>query len=139
MSKKDIIANAYRELVVERHSTKIPVNVICQTCHLSRTTFYNYFKDVNDIIEYTLLNDAVIDNYYLMENSDIDNKTSTVNWYLSFLRHKKFYMVCMENEGQNSLFETVIDVLYEYNIRLFEVKFNYTSKQDLDYYAYKYL
>lgn len=137
MSKKEEIADLYRQLAVQKKTTKLSVQEICDQCHISRTTFYHYYKDVKDIIEYTLLQDAIVDNYQLIENKVIDDQTATLNWYLSFYKHKNFYLIAFREEGQDSLFEIVLNLLYKYNIRCFTKIYDIKDEVDMDYYAYK--
>lgn len=137
MSKKEEIAESYRTLVIKKKSTKLSVQEICTQCHISRTTFYKHFKDVKDIIEYTLLQDAIVDNYNLIEHELVNSQTATLNWYLSFYKHKDFYLIAFRQEGQNSLFEIIIDLLYKYNIQCFRKLYFEKEEIDIDYHAYK--
>ncbi|CVH79222.1 Bacterial regulatory proteins, tetR family [Clostridiales bacterium CHKCI006] len=39
-------------LVIKAHTTNVKVSDICKQAQISRKTFYYYFKDKHDIIEY---------------------------------------------------------------------------------------
>ena len=138
MSRKEIIAEAYRDLVVSKKMYKISVQEICDVCHVSRTTFYKYFRDVKDIIEYTLLQDAIIDNYHLIENEIVDTETATLNWYLSFYKHKEFYLIIIRDNGQDSLFEVVTNLLHQYNMQLYRKLYPKLDDEAVDYLSFKF-
>lgn len=48
---KQALANAFKELMLEKSFYKITINDICLKCHLNRKSFYYHFKD-----KYELLN-----------------------------------------------------------------------------------
>lgn len=137
MDKKNLIARAYREQVVKNKSLKMTVKELCMLTNLSRTTFYKYFKDCNEIIEYTLLEDAINPTYELLYNEQIDDSIVAINWYLCFYKNKEFYKIAMLGDGQNSLFDTIIHHLYINNIILYTRRSPECSKTDIEYYAYK--
>lgn len=134
MDTKRLIVDAYLSLVTKAYRTNITVKEICLKADVSRTTFYKYFKDSYNIVEHIFIQDAM----YSLEplvNCDLSSTTIMENWYLSFYRHKEFYLIAIKENGQNSLFDTVLNVVEEYNRKLFEP---YASGDDLDYYSYKY-
>lgn len=137
MEKKNLIASTYRELVIKNKSLKITVKELCLSTNISRTTFYKYFKDCNEIIEYTLLEDAINPTYELLCNDQIDDSIVALNWYLCFYKNKEFYKIAMLGDGQNSLFDTIIHHLYINNIILYTRRSPESSKTDIEYYAYK--
>ena len=62
-----------------------------------------------------------------------------LEWYLSFYKHKDFNLVAIHDEGQNSLFETIIEKLESFNTELYtnEIK-GKMSNDDISYISYKY-
>lgn len=52
MDKKKLISECYMALVIKAHTTNVKVSDICKQAQISRKTFYYYFKDKHDIIEY---------------------------------------------------------------------------------------
>jgi len=136
MNKKELIISTYHDLVLKRNTSKITVKEICDTCPISRTTFYKYFKDSYDIIEYILLQDTIMPTYDLVREN-IDPMSIMNQWYLGFYRHKEFYMIAMKDYGQNSLFDTIISQLTKRNIELYQSEKAYKDSLDLEYYAYR--
>ena len=51
MDTKEKIINNYIKLVIEQHTTNIPVKTLCEYSKSSRKTFYNHFSDKQMIIE----------------------------------------------------------------------------------------
>lgn len=137
MSIKELITVTYHDLVVKKNTSKISVKEVCDTCHISRTTFYKYFKDCYEIIDYILLNDAIVPTYDLVKQH-VDGKLTTINWYLSFYKHREFYIIAIKEHGQNSLFDTIIANLFEENYRLHREAFPQQDAIDHEYLSYKY-
>lgn len=134
MNSKEKIIDTYKMLVIKKQGSKVTVKEICEVLEISRTTFYKYFKDSYDILEYIFVNDAMQPIEFLI-SANLDTKTIIEGWYLSFYRNKEFYCYAIRDESQNSLFNTVINKLTVFNMKLYE---NYVSKEDVEYYAYKY-
>jgi len=137
MNTKERIAHDYCRLVIQKKTTKITLKELSEKCNISRTTFYKYFKDTYEIIEYIFVNDCVEPQKNLVY-SDLDPKVIVLEWYLSFYKHKDFYLVAIHDVGQNSLFETIIEKLEEFNAILYSKKWAKTaSNQDIAYISYK--
>ncbi len=135
---KEKITNAYKQLVIDNHTTKISVLQICEACNISRTTFYNYYKDVNDIVEEIFISDAIQPMLQTL-NVDVNAKNIIYNWYLNFLKNKEFYQIAIKNDGQNSLFETIIEKLTEINCDIYSKQEHLGfTKDDIEYLAFKY-
>ena len=135
MDIKENIASSFMNLAIKEHASKIPVKQICEAAHISRTTFYKYFKDVYDVIEYIIKQDAMqtLDLYVKNRRS---GQMIMANWFASFYAHKNFYRIAITESGQNSFFETVLSLIEEYNIVVFKPLIK--DEQELAYCAYKY-
>lgn len=132
ISKYELIEK-YKELVVKQKSSKINVKDLCNELGISRTTFYKNFKDIYEIIEYILVNESIkLMNTLIIEN--IDPFTIVESWYVSFYKNKDFYYYAIKDEAQNSLFNTLINKLTEFNKELYG---NIYSGDDLEYLSYK--
>ena len=80
----------YKQLVIKKQGTKVTVKEVCDALHISRTTFYKYFKDTYEILEYVFMNDAFLQVDNLI-SAKLDKLTVTEGWYMSFYRNKEFY------------------------------------------------
>lgn len=134
MNRKESIIKLYKELVIKKQGAKVTVKEICQEMGISRTTFYKYFKDTYDVMEYILVNDSIYQMKILCAEK-LDKRTIIESWYVSFYENKEFYYYAMKDDSQNSLFNTLIQKLTEFNMKLYE---EYFEKEDIEYYAYKY-
>ena len=65
----------------------------------------------------------------------IDQKAQAIITYREFLKHKDFFMIAMEEVGQNSLFEIIIHRCTQFCRQTFDEYFD--DKIALDYLAYK--
>ncbi|MGL4741389.1 MAG: TetR/AcrR family transcriptional regulator [Sarcina sp.] len=50
---KELFSNALKEYMKKKPINKITVNELAQSCGFSRRTFYRYFKDIYDLLEWT--------------------------------------------------------------------------------------
>lgn len=135
MNKKKLISESYIELVVKANTTNVKVSDICERACVSRKTFYYYFKDKQDIIEHIFCEEIE----KTMINGlkyEIDEKTQAIITYREFLRHKAFFIIAMKDDGQNSLFEIIIDRCTKFCRETFDQYFD--DKVKLDYLSYKY-
>ncbi|MBQ8063582.1 MAG: TetR/AcrR family transcriptional regulator, partial [Clostridia bacterium] len=51
---KNHILHAFNRLVQKRNFDKITVDNICQEAEVGRTTFYRYFTDKYDLLDYSM-------------------------------------------------------------------------------------
>ena len=124
----------YIDLSLEKKTTKISVRQLCESTNISRTTFYRYFRDCYEIIEAVFTEEVLNPMDYLLRNG-IDSHTVIENWYLGFYKNKDFFILAIREDGQNSLFFTIVNTLTEYNKKLYS---DIYSGDDLEYYSYKY-
>lgn len=134
MDTKRKIMQQYINLALEEKTTKISVRKLCESTGISRTTFYKYFKDCYDIIETVFLEEVLEPMDVLLKNG-VDGKTVLENWYLGFYKNKDFFILAIREDGQNSLFFTIVNTLTEYNKNIYKSIY---SGDDLEYYSYKF-
>lgn len=132
-TKQDII-ETYKNLVIQKKCSKITVKELCENLKISRPTFYKYFKDTYDIVEFILVNDGIYQTKVLVDHK-IDKYMITEAWYLSFYKNKEFYYYAIQDETQNSLFNTLISRIALLNREYFMETMDF---QDASYFAYKY-
>ena len=134
MNIKERIVNKYIELVIQSKTSKITVKYLCEELQISRTTFYKYFRDPYQIIETILINDSLNVMKALID-ANLDSMTIAEGWYIEFYKNKDFYYYAIKDETQNSLFNTLINKLTEFNEELYN---SFFPKEYSEYYAYKY-
>ena len=134
MDTKKKIMQEYINLSLEKRTTKISVRQLCDNIGISRTTFYKYFKDCSDIIENVFMEEVLEPMDALLKNG-VEGHTVLENWYLGFYKNKDFYILAIREDGQNSLFFTIVNTLTEYNKKIYGRVY---SGDDLEYYSYKF-
>lgn len=99
MITKNALAEALKMLLKEEPFDKISVGNICESCGLSRKSFYYHFKDKYDLVNWI----------YHREFSEItDRRQVANNWELLkilcdyFYEHREFYRKIFMVDGQNS-------------------------------------
>ena len=55
---RHMLAAALKELLARNTIDKITIGEITELAQVSRKTFYYHFRDVNDLLEWTLTDDA---------------------------------------------------------------------------------
>ena len=141
MDIKEKIKESYISLVVEKKTIKISVKEIVERAQISRRSFYNYFPDRQAITEY-----IYIDTIEKTIKECFEKKYTTEMFitevYRCFLEDKDFFVLAMNEDGQNSLTETIIersqivfshlfkDIIFD-KVRLEYLSYKYASSQVL--------
>ncbi|MBQ9840577.1 MAG: TetR/AcrR family transcriptional regulator C-terminal domain-containing protein [Erysipelotrichaceae bacterium] len=135
MTTKQLIKDTFKKLVVEKKTIKISIKEIVEHANVSRRTFYNYYKDRQSITE-----DIYIDTIETTIKECFNQKLTTelfiVEVYKTFLANKSFFLIAIQDEEQNSLFDTIIDRCQLVYSHVFGDYI--TDKKRLQYLSYKY-
>lgn len=133
------IIEAFRELVMTKDFEKLSVAEISAAASISRKTFYEYFKDKNEIVEQIVFIHIIQPMNTMRELSvSFEFPSLTImSWlYEQFYKDRAFYSRITSFTGQNSFFELMMtytsDIVYE--------KFNalQLSEQEKEYSVYFY-
>lgn len=102
---KDILAESLRQLIQKMPFHSITIKKICDEAGVVRVTFYNYFVDKYDALDYLMLCD-------LKEGVCVQQKDpmkTLIEHLASVLTaHRRFYEVAVEIDGQNGFQEIFI-------------------------------
>ncbi len=108
---KKIIANAFKELMKRKALRKITVSDITSYCGFNRQTFYYYFKDKYELLNWIFYNEVAAIN---------DGKITAENWESRMLRllviiqkDARFYSNAINSEYGNEFLECVFHVCTE--------------------------
>ena len=134
MNTKELITITYKQLVINKKNTKVTVKELCETIHISRTTFYKYFRDTYQIMESILVDEGIYTLKTLLD-AGLDSYSVTEAWYINFYKNKELYYYAIKDETQNSLFNTLINRLTEFNCKIYKEMYPIEFVED---YAYKY-
>src|SRR5690606_13221503 len=133
------IINTFRELVMNKDFEKLSVAEISATAGISRKTFYQYFKDKNEIVEKIVYENIIQPMNHmrnLSESFEFPSLTIMSWLYEQFYKDRLFYSRISSFTGQNSFFE----LMFSYTSDIVYEKFNSLniSEQEKEYSIYFY-
>lgn len=121
-SSKELLRESAIELFSRYPVDKVSVNMICENCAVSQRTFYNHFRDKNDLIAwvYTEILDEV-------EFQKGDSRT--LHDYICALvqgicDYSDFYVSVVRYTGQNDFRRSIYQPLRECVCKLITSKYN---------------
>lgn len=112
LDTKQIFADAIVELSKTKPVEKITVQNIVDYCGAGRQTFYNHFKDKEDLIGFVFMNDErkCIEN--LKKGHSIKEQAKMI--FDTFIEKKQFYISTYVTTGQNSLGDVIFEHYVDY-------------------------
>lgn len=113
---KILLAEGFKELVLEKSVEKITIKEITDRAGVIRVTFYNHFQDKYELLEWICREEVVGPIRILLWNGM--QKEALTFMFTSILKNKEFYCHVAKMEGQNS-FESIVrrcifDILKDY-------------------------
>ncbi|MCI2105122.1 MAG: TetR/AcrR family transcriptional regulator [Intestinimonas sp.] len=96
---KQALARTMKKLMAQQPFSKISVGDICETCGMSRKSFYYHFKDKHDLVNWVFYTEFI---------QTIQKKDYLSSWGLItdicryFYSERDFYRNALEIQGQNS-------------------------------------
>mgnify|MGYP001008414262 CR=1 FL=1 len=102
---KDILANSLIELSKIKSFEKITINDIVLNCSTTRQTFYNYFHDKYDVINFIYTKHA--DKCYLHFGNNYTWYDACLKVLNTMLEEKYFYTNVINFDGQNSILQII--------------------------------
>ena len=117
---KQIFADALVELCKTKPLEKITVQNIVDYCEAGRQTFYNHFKDKEDLIGFVFMNDErkCIEN--LQKGHTLKEQMKLI--FGTFVEKKQFYVSAYITHGQNSLGDIIFEHYFDYYTKLIAEK-----------------
>ena len=99
MKTKELLADSFRELVLTTPFSKISIKMITDGAHVIRPTFYNYFQDKYEVIEFLFARD-IGSKVEVMIDDDREHEAIRL-MFLCFEKNKEYYRRLFEIHGQN--------------------------------------
>ena len=109
-----LIEDALLELCNEKPLPKISINDIQKKSGVSRQTFYNYFRDKNDLIQRIYL-DRIISRWKSVD-SDLEYYDSLLDVFDRYKRYQNFLKQALSMNDQNCLREFMIDYCKKFDL-----------------------
>lgn len=132
INTKKKLTNTLLALIKEKKLKDITVLELCKEANINRTTFYKYYKDVDDLvlkIEESLLLD--------LEKHISDIKR---NYLISFTgkiietiaSHKEIYTKLLSDNGDHTFLNRILSLVYEPSIAEWTKLLRKASKEDIE-------
>lgn len=109
---KKIIRDTLIDMLGEMNTSKITVSSLCKRAEINRSTFYNYYDDVYDLLK--KMEDEMfieikedIERYELYENRSFADAKNILQ---KIKQNKKLYCILAENYNDKEFFKKVKDI-----------------------------
>ena len=112
---KKILANALLNLCHKQSLQSITVSQLLKETGVSRQTFYNHFKDKNDLICY--IYDTYIVPDFDEHHMDIDFYESLLQTFQNIKKYHKFMKQACQIEGQNCLKDYIVEHCQQFDLK----------------------
>lgn len=112
---KKILANALLNLCQKQSLQSITVSQLLKETGVSRQTFYNHFKDKNDLICY--IYDTYIVPNFDEHHMDIDFYESLLQTFQNIKKYHKFMKQACQIEGQNCLKDYIVEHCQQFDLK----------------------
>ena len=114
---KALLGESFRELMMRKPFDKITIKMVTDGAGVIRPTFYNYFQDKYEVMEWMLHQDIFVG---ALELIHMDMRLEAVKMIFRKIEaDKQYYIRAFEVEGQNSfeemLFREILAVLNQVN------------------------
>lgn len=121
------LADAMKDLMVEKSMSKIIISDITEKCNLSRKSFYYHFKDKYDLVNWIFYTEFVS---IVQKNPSSDTWDLLEDICVYLYENKIFYCNALKERGQNSFSDYFIKVLEPFMLIKFEDIFeNHRQKE----------
>lgn len=104
---KALLGEKFKELVAKKGFEKLTIKMITDAAGVIRPTFYNYFQDKYEVMEWLLWEDVFKEVSELMEQERGMESLQLLFW--KFGEDKNYYEKVFEVTGQNSFEEMLYD------------------------------
>ena len=113
---KKALSDSLKESLTKKSLNKITINEIVKKCGVNRQTFYYHFKDIYDLLEWTL--NVNIKNYE--EELTVSDLDPIEYAYTSLLRNKKIILNAYSSADSRWINNYLIRVFEDLIIKIFE-------------------
>ena len=126
-TKKELI-EAFWKLYAEKPVAKISVGSLCQLAGYNRTTFYNHFKDIYDLLEQA--SGDIFLNGFVRQHEHIEFLFKRHDYYILGEKVKKEFLSLLKKEfSSEDIDMQAMEILLEYQISAVLGVVNYWCRQ----------
>lgn len=114
------IQNAMLELLKKRKFTEISIKDICKEAKINRTSFYNHYADINDLM--IKMEESLTNTFkQVFDYSSKHSKQSLIDFFKFIQSNKSFYVAFINNNYDFALSKRLV---YSY------IESNYSNNDD---------
>jgi len=110
-----ILADALLDLCKTKKLESITIKNLLDVTGISRQTFYNRFRDKNDLIQYTYEHNVL--SGFLKNGPEGTYYQNTLNYYKAIDEYRFFMKQACVMEGQNCLKDFIFDYAINYDLK----------------------
>ncbi|MGN1371943.1 MAG: TetR-like C-terminal domain-containing protein [Candidatus Coprovivens sp.] len=132
INTKKKLTNSLLELLQQKKIKDITVLELCKLANINRTTFYKYYKDVDDLvlsIEESLISE--------LEKNIVDIKR---NYLISFTSkiietiasHKEIYTRILGENGDHTFLNRILNLVYDQSLTEWQKLLRKATNEDLE-------
>jgi AcrR family transcriptional regulator len=131
---KKIIAETMIKMIKKKGSEKITVTALIEECHISRQTFYYHFKDLMDVLEWSVCKGT---EHIVAESLKADDMKSALEIFISFSSDRFIELSKLMDSGKRAeLEELITDAVEGYLLEVLkknmpEISVNYSDMKTL--------
>ena len=115
---KNILADCFKQLILKGNFDKITIKMITDEAGVIRPTFYNYFQDKYEVIEWLLEQEVFNEAIGLLEEGK--EKEAIESLFVKMDKDRNYYQKVFEVTGQNGFEEILTRNIKEFIQTLFE-------------------
>jgi len=120
-----------KQLMQRREIEKISVSDICEEAVISRPTFYKYFKDKYDLVNWYF--DKVATNSFLQMGTSMNLREALTKKYVIMQGEGVFFPVAFRSRSQNNLMEYDYQSIYNFYCKYIADKTGRKIDEELDF------
>jgi AcrR family transcriptional regulator len=132
------IVSVLDELMMQMPIEKVKVVWICRRAGISRTTFYEYFQDVFEVV--TWMWDHIMADALYPIGITLDNTEGHIRSFEALEQHRNFFYNAFKSKAYNSAFEygsrNVKRILIENAQQHLDRNFTHEEMLQIDFYNY---
>ncbi|MBU3214722.1 TetR/AcrR family transcriptional regulator C-terminal domain-containing protein [Clostridium estertheticum] len=110
-----LLAEALLELCDQKSVTSITIKDLLEETGVSRQTFYNRFRDKNDLIQWTYEHKVL--NIFLNNNPENTYYKNTLSYYKNIDAHRNFLKQACSSREQNCLMDFIVKFAIDYDLK----------------------
>lgn len=108
---KALLGEKFKELVVKKSFDKLTIKMITDAAGVIRPTFYNYFQDKYEVMDW-LLREDIFKSVTELIDMEMDLEAMKM-LFRKFEADREYYAKAFEVKGQNSFEEMLFEQVYE--------------------------